>query len=1166
MNGSAFNNGLSVTSTGSVTLQGNNTYTGLTTMNAAAGSLTLSGDNTAATGGVTLTNGTLNVNSTTALGTGTVILTAGTINNTSGSAVTNTKNNAVTLGGNLTFGTSASTATNNLNLGTGTVTTIAGRTVTFAGTGTTLAMGAVTNTATTGQTFTSTGAGNTLQLAGLTISSASTAAVNDTLAGTGNITITGPVVNGSAFTNGMIVNMTGTGVATFSGTNTYTGSTAITGGTLNLDGSLGSTNMIPDGSAVTLSNGTTLKLSGSIANEVIASLAVSAGSNANILLSGANEKLTITSNTVTLGSGASLNFNTVAGGANATGSTLGTGIVAWNPTLNAAGIINPGITVTDAGGTGFATTSSGNVVRLAVSTLLPASGAVSPNHYLVDNNTGGSSASGSNTLTLSANESAATITVDASVRSGVLDLNGKVLSADAWLFNGSNAETITGSGSAGLKSSTSGSSIVINNSDTAGVTINAPILANGASGLTINNGSSAISTTFSGPSGASTYTGNTLVNNGTVVVTTDNALSASSAVVLSNASTNNANLDLSTVNQSIAGLTASPNNAAADLVSVGTGKTLTVTGALLVGVDTGVNSTTKLTMNGGGSLIVAPSTLQNVSVGLAQGGSGGWTNASTLDVSALSSVTLGTTIAPINELRLGYGQTTSGNLILSNTANSITATTLQIGNSNGANSNLTCVLTLGTGTNSISADTINIGVSKSAGSAIQFASQTTGSPGSVTIGGKSTAKANLVISDNLGISTGAFASGTLDLRGHDSTLTAGSVKLGVANNTGVGGAAGTINFDTGTFTADSLNVGSKAGTGGSGPGSGTLNLSGGSFTINSGGSVTLATNTAATGTATGLINLTGGTFTTNADILKGGGTGTTATITLNGSSATLDMKGKNIGSAAQTITLNLQQGTLKDVSEINGGGASGAITKTTSGALTLLGTNTYTGDTTVSAGTLQVGAANAGSTGTSAITVNGAGTVLAGTGTINGVTTVTQGTVKPGDSAGAGAGTLTVNNSLTVASTGAINLDISTALNDFAGLQNAITNNTMASWAAGHQSESAATGNDKLVVSGALSLSGPIVVGSTTSATFGYGDYFNLMDWASLTGSFSVGGTTQGAGPTFGDLTLPGLSSGYLWDVSQFTATGVVVVVPEPSRALLLFVGFTLALLRRRRA
>ncbi len=56
----------------------------------------------------------------------------------------------------------------------------------------------------------------------------------------------------------------------------------------------------------------------------------------------------------------------------------------------------------------------------------------------------------------------------------------------------------------------------------------------------------------------------------------------------------------------------------------------------------------------------------------------------------------------------------------------------------------------------------------------------------------------------------------------------------------------------------------------------------------------MATNTLTTGLATGLINITGGIFTSNVDITKGGGTGTTATVTLNG--GTLDMGGKNIGS------------------------------------------------------------------------------------------------------------------------------------------------------------------------------------------------------------------------------------------------------------------------------
>ena len=48
---------------------------------------------------------------------------------------------------------------------------------------------------------------------------------------------------------------------------------------------------------------------------------------------------------------------------NASTSTLGNTIVAWNAALTAGGIIGGGYTVTDLGGTGYATVSGGNVVR-----------------------------------------------------------------------------------------------------------------------------------------------------------------------------------------------------------------------------------------------------------------------------------------------------------------------------------------------------------------------------------------------------------------------------------------------------------------------------------------------------------------------------------------------------------------------------------------------------------------------------------------------------------------------------------------------------------------------------------------------------------------------------------------------------------------------------------
>ncbi len=244
----AINNGgtatagkVTVTSTGTTTLSGNNTYDGLTTMDAAGGVLTLSGDNSGADGGVTLTAGTLNVNSANALGTGAVsIASSAVLDNTSGAAIINLGNNPVTLGTNTTdaliFGTGASTSINNLDLGTGVVTASSSRLLTLAGTGTTLTMGTlnVTSTATTGRTFTFDGPGNTAVLRGVNIAPSSPNAVTAALKGSADLTITGAIVNGSAFDNGL--NLDRDGLTSFSGTNSYTGETKISSGTLKVFG------------------------------------------------------------------------------------------------------------------------------------------------------------------------------------------------------------------------------------------------------------------------------------------------------------------------------------------------------------------------------------------------------------------------------------------------------------------------------------------------------------------------------------------------------------------------------------------------------------------------------------------------------------------------------------------------------------------------------------------------------------------------------------------------------------------------------------------------------------------------------------------------------------------------------------------------------------------
>jgi len=205
------------------------------------GTLTLSGDNSGATGGVTLTAGTLNINNNSALGTGPLSLAgtnssgANTINNTSGSAVVNAGNQPWTWSDGLAFGSATNTEANNLNLGTGIVTASSSRTVALAGTGTKLTMGAVKITSiSSGRTITANGERNTLEMGGLTLSANTTNAVTVTLAGTANLNITGVIVNGQAFANG--VEVTGMGTTTFSGNNTYTGGTTISSGTLVLSG------------------------------------------------------------------------------------------------------------------------------------------------------------------------------------------------------------------------------------------------------------------------------------------------------------------------------------------------------------------------------------------------------------------------------------------------------------------------------------------------------------------------------------------------------------------------------------------------------------------------------------------------------------------------------------------------------------------------------------------------------------------------------------------------------------------------------------------------------------------------------------------------------------------------------------------------------------------
>jgi autotransporter-associated beta strand protein len=260
------------------------------------------------------------------------------------------------------------------------------------------------------------------------------------------------------------------------------------------------------------------------------------------------------------------------------------------------------------------------------------------------------------------------------------------------------------------------------------------------------------------------------------------------------------------------------------------------------------------------------------------------------------------------------------------------------------------------------------------------------------------------------------------------------------------------------------------------------------------------------------------------------------------------------GSLTSTSTFQMQSGS---VSAILAGSV--GLNKSTAGTVTLTGNNTYSGTTTISAGTLAIGTGGSiasssiidvqsgtvlNVTGVEGFTV-GSGQTLTGNGTISGATTV-SGTLAPG----ASPGTLTFENALTLSGTTAMEID---------GLAGAGVN------PGGHDfiNLTGAGAQGVLTYGGALSLDFGVL------SAFGVGSYsWNLFDFASEAETFS---SVSLAGFYSGSL-LDGDANG-VWEltsgVNQWTfteSTGVLglTVVPEPGAALLGGLGL-LALLRRRR-
>lgn len=239
----------------------------------------------------------------------------------------------------------------------------------------------------------------------------------------------------------------------------------------------------------------------------------------------------------------------------------------------------------------------------------------------------------------------------------------------------------------------------------------------------------------------------------------------------------------------------------------------------------------------------------------------------------------------------------------------------------------------------------------------------------------------------------------------------------------------------------------------------------------------------------------------------------------------------NAGGAANMIVVT--NGAV-EFSGVTNAALTGGITKFTYQGTNTLALNSATNDGLVSY-TISNGASfsrldlrGSGSLFKSTNFSIGVGGSLVGAGAIQSLVVSNAGTIAPGHSPG----TLTFSSNLTLLDSSVLVMEInSTNAGDY----------------------------DRLVVGGAMTRAGTLMITNIGSWSFAVSNRFDLFDYASWSGGFSV-------------TNLPTLDGGLKWDFTDFESQGVLTValalpIPEPSPFLAMGAGLALlAVLRRRRA
>ncbi|WP_144637440.1 autotransporter-associated beta strand repeat-containing protein [Bordetella genomosp. 13] len=937
----ATGNGLGVTGSSSMTLAGTISGGGTVTQSG-TGTLTLSGANVY-TGGTALNAGTLVVGNNQAMGTGTLTV-GGNATLDSSQAVTLGNDVAVNSGASLALGGSNAMGISGDITGDGGLVKNGAATVTLTGANTytggttinagTLALGAGGSLAPTG-TVNLAGAGATFDISG--------SGANQTVGGLAGAAGTSVALGANALTFGDSGNQTfggtiggtggvvkqGSGTQTLTGANTYTGGTTINGGTLALGagGSLAATGDVTLGTA-----GAGFDISGAGANQTIGGLAGVAGTTValggNTLSFGTADDKTFggaiggTGGIVKQGSGTQTltGANTYTGGTTISAGTLaisGGGSLSTQGTVNLA---NAG-TAFDIGGAtsnqaiGGLAGAAGSSVLLGSNTLTfgdagnhTFGGTIGGTGGIIKEGAGTQTLTGANAYTGATTINAGTLVLGAGGSlAATSDVNLGGAGATFDISQSGAAQTIGGlSGVAGTIVSLGGNALTFGdeaNRDFGGaITGTAGITKQGAGTTTLT--------------GANTYTGGTTINGGTLALGAGGSLAAGGSVTLGAA------------------------GAGFDIGNSGANQTI---GALA-----GVGGTTIAL--GANTLTFGDATDQGYAGVI--GGTGGIVKqgAGTQTLTGINTYTGGTTINA-GTLAIGAGGSLSGQTALT-LANAGTVFDI---------SGATTPQTIG-------------GLDGAAGSTVQLGANTLalGDAGNHAYGGviegtggitKQGAGTLTLTGDQTYSGGTTINAGTLALGGGGSLAATGSVTLGAAGAT----------FDISGSGADQT-IGALSGVAGTAVALGAQDLAFGDATNQTfggtiGGTGGIVKQGSGTQTLTGANTYTGGT-TINAGTLAigtGGSLGAQGTVTLANAGTAFDISGATTsqtigglaGAAGSSVALGGNTLTFGDAGNHTFGGViggTGGITKEGTGTQTLAGANTYTGATTINAGTLVLGA------------------------------------------------------------------------------------------------------------------------------------------------------------------------------------------------------------------